>query len=56
MLLIEPGRQTMVQASIHKQPDPRTAPNLADHATRVARFSWPDAAGLLDGLPGGGDQ
>ena len=44
----------MVQASIHKQPDPRTAPNLADHATSVARFSWPDAAGLLDGLPGGG--
>jgi len=48
-------RETTVSALISKQPATRgPAPNLLDHTTTAAQFSWAQARSWLDGLPGGG--
>ena len=38
---------------IRKSAADRAGANLQDYAKFVAKFSWPDARALLDGLPGG---
>lgn len=39
---------------IQKRPEDRTGANLPDYDACAKTFSWSDARGLLEGLPGGG--
>ncbi len=44
----------MAWERIRKRPEDRSGANLADYEGYAKTFSWDQAQGLLDGLPGGG--